>query len=1281
MTLRIYSSRPDFLVAAGISRSQTQLEVSLRRISSGLRINQSRDDVAGLAISERFTAQLRGALASIQNMNSGISLLQVVEGAMNESALALQRMRELSVAAASETLNDQDREALNIEFQLLSHHLDAIAEQTNYNGVKLLSGSHQSLELQVGSNSSDRFKINLARLDAVELGRQARYRTERRGVFISDMETGDLKINGVAIRASVAADDTISYSFGRGSSIAKAAAINAVTEFTGVRAIVGHNVIRAFEPIREISLDSLNYFSVNGHPITGIHVEAKDSSGALVELVNAGFEQTGVKAHIDGEGFLILTAEDGRNITVEYGGPQVRDAIRMIDYHGDPINLIDTIDPVVSDLDGDIAEITFEGTGSYDGSYQVIGDVSIVGLTTSDSTGGFERPRDNVDVVLEVVNPGDLGEATFRFKEQSIGDQRIDGLPEDYLFNAEGRITTSNSSKLIVAPAAHYNEASTREFTLTVTKNGLPSAVDPADLPEFVFTMQSLDEASDTLGLSGPIVADQGAPVDLGYDVLIDFAVDPKTALRPNGSVMSNGQDLVRTAIGTGLNYSDHPQLVSWTGDRITHFTYEVISTGHVAGSSALPGSNTQPAIVRITAEIPSLGTVETTDVTLSPNPTQEITFKGMTTRFVRQVGSTNASKTILGSYEGNVKSNDSVYVGAETRKYTVEVFEAGQLSGSSNLDARITVFDSSNSVLQSYMINDLRSGTEFDLGQGVHFEGAVFDLTASTSKVGNPSAIGAPEIVSKVNNTYTGSDDEIGVLEITHAGRVGGSAQYRYSYLDSGVTISSGALTAGQLNLPDNLKLNIVETADPILSAFIDGTGGASASGDVSAYTLEQDADFTAEVQDDGGGGQELVVDWTLADGSTTQNVIALSAGYEGTNLNIGFGVTLQLANPAANGSTVTGSIEANELEVNDQWRVNLSSGRVEVGDTFTITASPKDLTVGTTWEITGDVPMWQVGDTFTVIAHHNYNDQIFTLEELIDLRDPVSGAPLLGTVRLDGIGDFNTGDEIRIRTRGYTGEVISSGLYTDNLYPTNYIVTITEPGPIGVAKYDWVREDGRTETQFNGAQSGVITSAGPTLLEEGVEVSFIDGPDGPAYLAVGDQFVIPVGQKLEYTFAGELTLQSDENIELSHVDEDAVNTFGRMLYVGDTPDEAGTEGNLLDGPLGQNTLTGVASLSITDQVRAEEAIDTLDEAIDQIGAARASVGAALSKLEARTRSSENLVYQLSRARQQIRDADLAVEVSELVRAQTRQGASPMLAQISRLERQHCLVLLEALS
>jgi len=142
-----------------LSSSQTSLATALQRLSSGLRINSAKDDAAGLAISERFTAQIRGLNQAVRNANDGISLAQTAEGAMAEVTNNLQRIRELAVQSANATNSASDRASLQAEVDQLLEEIDRVADQTTFNGTALLDGSFTSAVFQVGANAGETITV------------------------------------------------------------------------------------------------------------------------------------------------------------------------------------------------------------------------------------------------------------------------------------------------------------------------------------------------------------------------------------------------------------------------------------------------------------------------------------------------------------------------------------------------------------------------------------------------------------------------------------------------------------------------------------------------------------------------------------------------------------------------------------------------------------------------------------------------------------------------------------------------------------------------------------------------------------------------------------------------------------------------------------------------------------------------------------------------------------------------------------------------------------------
>jgi len=158
------------LVAQGaLAANNNKLATAMERLSTGSRINSAKDDAAGLAISTRMESQVRGLNAAIRNANDGISLLQTAEGAMDEIGNMLQRMRELSVQAASDVNNSADRAGLDAEVQQLKAEIDRVVSTTRFNDKKLLDGS-MSGSLQVGAKAGETVNVNIANVSTLALG-------------------------------------------------------------------------------------------------------------------------------------------------------------------------------------------------------------------------------------------------------------------------------------------------------------------------------------------------------------------------------------------------------------------------------------------------------------------------------------------------------------------------------------------------------------------------------------------------------------------------------------------------------------------------------------------------------------------------------------------------------------------------------------------------------------------------------------------------------------------------------------------------------------------------------------------------------------------------------------------------------------------------------------------------------------------------------------------------------------------------------------------------------
>jgi len=170
MALTINTNIASLNAQRNLGVSQSALNKSMQRLSSGLRINSAKDDAAGLAISDRMTAQIRGLNQASRNANDGISLAQTAEGALQESTNLLQRMRELAIQSANDTNSDTDRDSIQAEVTQIIAELDRIASDTQFNGKALLDGTMTGATFHVGANAGQTISFDIDAADATTLG-------------------------------------------------------------------------------------------------------------------------------------------------------------------------------------------------------------------------------------------------------------------------------------------------------------------------------------------------------------------------------------------------------------------------------------------------------------------------------------------------------------------------------------------------------------------------------------------------------------------------------------------------------------------------------------------------------------------------------------------------------------------------------------------------------------------------------------------------------------------------------------------------------------------------------------------------------------------------------------------------------------------------------------------------------------------------------------------------------------------------------------------------------
>jgi len=319
------------IVAQESSRQvNLKLATAMERLSTGLRINSAKDDAAGLAISERMNAQVRGLGMAIKNANDGLSMAQTADGAYGEVTGMLQRMRELAVQAANGAMSPLDRKSLQLEISELKTEIENVATKTHFNGIKLLDGTARNVNLQIGANEGDMMSVGFESVRTKDIGSGLRPALTSVGGSATVMDAfvaGDLILNGTMVNASLATDDAASSDAAAASAISKVAAINRVTEQSGVYALVNETVAQG----SSMTAPTAGFVAAAAITINGVSTsqvalgnDNETNRAALTKAINEISGTTGVRAVNTGDDQqgIQLIADDGRNIRIVLGANQ-----------------------------------------------------------------------------------------------------------------------------------------------------------------------------------------------------------------------------------------------------------------------------------------------------------------------------------------------------------------------------------------------------------------------------------------------------------------------------------------------------------------------------------------------------------------------------------------------------------------------------------------------------------------------------------------------------------------------------------------------------------------------------------------------------------------------------------------------------------------------------------------------------------------------------------------------------------------------------------------------
>ena len=418
-----------------LNRSGASLATTLERLSSGLRINSAKDDAAGLAISDRMTAQIRGLNQAVRNANDGISLSQTAEGALKETTNLLQRMRELAIQSANSTNAASDRAALNSEVNQIKQEIDRIASTTEFNGLKLLDGTFTSQSFQVGANANQTIAFSVAGAATDVLANNSVVA----GATAADQGTASTANAAATLPANntIAAQNlTISGTLGS-TTVAVSAGDSAFTIAAAISATEGNTGVTAdatnTATIDTLSADgtvTLTLGSGGSTQTISAAVTTSDLSALGLEI-NKVSGTTGISASVSG-GTLTLTQADGKDINIENFNHSTANATVVVDTINSSTDP-ETLTQGANDSTVVSGTVTFNSSNSFSVSSDIAntaGSILNIGANTAvgssqtllssvdiSSVSGSQTALQVVDAALDTINSirGDLGAIQNRF--------------------------------------------------------------------------------------------------------------------------------------------------------------------------------------------------------------------------------------------------------------------------------------------------------------------------------------------------------------------------------------------------------------------------------------------------------------------------------------------------------------------------------------------------------------------------------------------------------------------------------------------------------------------------------------------------------------------------------------------------------------------------------------------------------------------------------------------------------------------------------------------------
>jgi flagellin len=523
MSMVIGTNIPSLTAQRHLASSKNDMEDAMERLASGSRINSSRDDAAGLAIAGRMTSQISGLNQSVRNANDGIALAQSAEGALDETTSILQRMRDLSVQASSDTLTSVDRTSIQQEITALTSEIDRISSTTTFNNKSLLDGTATALQFQVGTSAGESVSLSVKGASATDLGLMAGSTTGSvaslngaRMATLQAVYSDSIQINGKDWATDIAPTTAVGATLAVTNSSGLAVTAKTSTA-DGVKAIINEGTSRhgavatASNVVKSTGLFTSSQATNTNADITinGSSVQASSNIVSFAANINDLGLTTKARL-VDNNTYIELFNDTGENIVV--GG-------------------------------------TVAGSGLASAT-----QIGFLQLSNADGTATtIERGKDSVVKTTELTTRimgfnEHVGESSI--EGRSVSNAKLLATVDDFTIN-DISISPSTTSMTVASAAtlaAHLNTFSTQTGVTATAENTVTLNMDTTNVSNAI---KSTNASTDKMTVNGVVIAFTTAT-----DTMANIIGTMNTSLATSG--------IVATASGNAIT------LTSNTGDRIS---------------------------------------------------------------------------------------------------------------------------------------------------------------------------------------------------------------------------------------------------------------------------------------------------------------------------------------------------------------------------------------------------------------------------------------------------------------------------------------------------------------------------------------------------------------------------------------------------------------------------------------------------------------------------------------------------------------------------------------